>query len=120
MVIKDWAALLVKLSESNLEEIIRLSNEEIYERNSKLMKTYLTEWTIIGKMKKELDKLVENCRMCEKKVKVPDLIEHSHYCEQNFKIKEKINDLAKDFIVKYKIFETCIVKREAKSNIGSM
>ena len=120
VIIKDWAAFLVKISQKNLEEIVRLSDEEIFERNSKLVTTYLTEWNIIGKMKKVLDKLVENCRMCEKKVKVPNLIEHSHYCEQYFQIKNKLNGLAKDFIAKYKIFETCILKREAKSNIGSM
>lgn len=71
-------------------------------------------------MKKNLEKFVDNCRICEKKVKVYNLIEHSMYCEKQFKIRDQIKQLGHQFIEKTDKYKEALQEEESKSNIGSM
>ena len=103
-----------------LETIWEHVSAELYERKTKLLEIYATEWQIIGKMKKELEKLVDNCRICEKKVKVHNLIEHSKYCEKRFKLTDEIKQTGHLFISKANEFYEIVAEQRTQSNIGSM
>jgi hypothetical protein len=103
-----------------LERVWDWVSGELYERNTKLLDIYATEWQIIGKMKRELEKLVDNCRICEKKVKVHNLIEHSKYCEKRFKLRDEIKQTGSVFITKANEFYEIISEQQTQSNIGSM
>ena len=118
-IVKDLA-VLSKENAPTIGEIIKAATLEIQERNKNLLEVYATEWTIIGRMKKELDKYIENCRICWKKVKVPDLIKHSRYCEKIFKIQEDIGQVTDKFFKNHKIFEIYLTETQLKQNIKSM
>lgn len=66
-------------------------------------------------MKKDMDKLIENCRICEKRVKLPNLLEHTNYCEKNFQFKEKFDEIRKTIIEKNKIIQSLIFQRNLKN-----
>ena len=103
-----------------LDRVIDWTNGDLFHRNLNLLKIFESEWVIIGKMKKELEKLVDNCRICEKKVKVHNLIEHSKYCEKDYELKAEMRKMGMKFVEKAMKFYQVLVEEESKSNIGSM
>lgn len=89
---------------NNVQLMLEDANIEISERSAILREIFTGEWTAIGKMKKDLEKLVENCRICEKRVKIFDLVKHSDICEGTFKLKEKINSFGSELLLLEKQF----------------
>ena len=89
---------------NNVQLMLEDAKIEISERSAILREIFTGEWTAIGKMKKDLEKLVENCRICEKRVKIFDLVKHSDICEGTFKLKEKINSFGNEFLLSEKKF----------------
>lgn len=67
-------------------------------RQSTMIELFVSEWTMIGRMKKRLNKLIDNCRICEKKIRVYDLLEHSFFCEKRLKLKEESKPLIPIFL----------------------
>lgn len=72
-----------------LIDILQTSEIEIRLRILKLFQIISNEWRILGKLKKEMNKLIDKCRICEKKVKVTDIIDHSYFCEIFDKMKDQ-------------------------------
>lgn len=106
-----------------LDHVIDYTNEETLSRSQKLLKIYGMEWEVIGEMKKNLEKLVDNCRICEKKVKAHELIKHSKFCEKRFRIKDEIKTLGQALIDKVERFKEEVdeeLQQEEQVNIGSM
>lgn len=106
-----------------LDHVIDYTNEETLSRSQKLLKIYEMEWEVIGEMKKNLEKLVDNCRICEKKVKAHELIKHSKFCEKRFRIKDEIKTLGQALIDKVERFKEEVeeeLQQEEQVNIGSM
>ena len=99
---------------NNVQLMLEDANIEISERSGVLREIFLGEWTAIGKMKKNLEKLIENCRICEKKVKIFDLVKHSDICEGTFELKEKMNSLEVNFLDLEKQFNKFFEEKKDK------
>jgi hypothetical protein len=92
--------VLKNLNNSDINKmtvILEESKNEIIEREKFMINLFMAEWNAIGEMKKDMEKLIENCRICEKKVKIFDLVKHSHICEDQFKLKEKRKQQENEF-----------------------
>ena len=112
--------LFLKCPAHLLQIVIQQATKEIGERYYSLLEVYSTEWSIIGRMKKQLNRFIDSCRICWKKVKVPDLVEHSKLCELNFRIRDELKELEKKFLKIHIDLELFFSEREIKQNIGSM
>jgi hypothetical protein len=95
---------LLKSSKDQLHQMCKGINFEIDTRNKIMREMFASEWMAIGNMKKDMEKLVENCRICEKRVKIFDLVLHSDLCEGYFKMKEDFDSIGKEFLILNKEF----------------
>ncbi|MEM7515488.1 MAG: hypothetical protein AAF368_01000 [Planctomycetota bacterium] len=89
---------LLRAAPGTVDQMLAEAREMLRERNKVLRSLFIDEWVAIGKMKRGVEKLIENCRMCEKKVKVFDLVRHSDLCERRFELKETMRALGTDFL----------------------
>lgn len=77
------------------------SQVEVTLRLVKLIETIILEWKVIGYLKKNMDKLIDCCRICEKKIRTLDLIEHSKFCEKLNHLKEQGQNYSSELIAEF-------------------
>ena len=89
---------LYQSREEELRSLVKAVDFEVGLRNRTLREMFAAEWAAIGQMKKDLERLVENCRICERRVKVFDLVRHSDLCEKYFKLKDQFFQVGRHFL----------------------
>ena len=97
-IVRDWAKYFRQRPPKRVAKMYNLAILTIRTRKTVLVELFVKEWTIIGRMKRRLNKLIENCRICEKKIRVYDLITHSFHCERRLELREKSKPLISQFM----------------------
>lgn len=103
---------LMSSGTEDIQSMVQEVERVVRGRKKVLREIFRAEWVAIGQMKKDLEMLVDNCRICEKRVKVFELVKHSDICEVIFKLKEKLIFEGNEFLDLDEKFNELMKKRK--------